>query len=105
TTHTKMKKIIQIFAMVALFIGATLNTTAQTPDWNTNGNDVSSGEWFGADPNSSEPVSFEHRADVDESRFEWHTTDGALMEVMRLERNGYLGVGTHQPRSRITVAP
>ena len=101
-----MNKIILNFAAVVLFTAVSVSSFAQTPpDWSTNGNGIFGTEWFGALPNSISPVLFQHRANVDESSFEWYTTDGNLQEVMRLDRNGYLGVGALETRSRITIAP
>lgn len=91
-----MKNIINFFAMVALFLCATLTVNAQ--EWETNGNEIISGEWFGGDPNSNEPVRFEHRANEDESRFEWRTHDGTSVdERMRLTRDGWLGLNIPAP--------
>lgn len=102
TTISKMKKTIQILATVPIFLVATLNVNAQ--DWDTNGNEIIGGEWFGADPNSDIPVSFEHRADDPASRFEWRTHDGtAVDERMRLTRNGWLGLGTNNPTRKFHI--
>ena len=97
-----MKNTFQTLTAVALFLGATLNSIAQT--WNTGGNEIIGSEWFGADPNSDIPVRFEHRADEDESRFEWYTHDGVdVDERMRLTREGELGIGTTSPEDLFHV--
>jgi len=57
-----MKKTIQFFATVVLFLGATINVSAQA--WNISGNNIGGGEWFGADNNSIIPVRYEHQADA-----------------------------------------
>lgn len=54
-----MKTTIQIFAIVALSMIATLNTNAQ---WNTTGNTIFTNEWFGADAASTIPLDIRHRA-------------------------------------------
>src|SRR5690606_8299798 len=66
-------------------------------------NTINTTEWFGADPNSDIPVSFEHRADDPASYYEWHTTDGTLQERMRLTRDGWLGLGTSNPTQKFHI--
>jgi hypothetical protein len=80
-----------------LFI-CSLVSYAQPPDWNTAGNTVSGGVWFGANTSSDEPVSFEHQADDDASSFIWSTTTSTtLLPRMILTRPGWLGLNTASP--------
>lgn len=64
----KTKTKISIIAVVLMMTTQVLNA-----QWETTGNIVGFTDWFGALPLSDEPVRFEHRAEEDESRFEWYT--------------------------------
>jgi len=96
-----MKNKIQIFAMVVMYVAATLDSIAQ--DWSTDGNEIIGPEWFGADDNSLIPVQFRHEADISNSYFEWFTTEGTTLPRMRLTRDGELGIGISAPEDLFHV--
>jgi hypothetical protein len=91
-----------ILFFTALF--CSLLSYAQPPDWNTAGNTVSTGDWFGADTGSDMPISFEHQANHASSSFLWSTTTGSfLFPRMILTRPGWLGINTTTPLMRFHV--
>jgi Chaperone of endosialidase len=69
-------------------------------NWETSGNDVSTGEWYGAISSSTQPIQFRHQANGAQSNFQWWTNNGTLAERMRLSQAGFLGLNTGSPLAR-----
>jgi hypothetical protein len=85
-----------------------LHASAQTPDWNTAGNNIISSEWFGADGSSIVPLQIRH--DAGDQPIELYSTGDANPEVFltptltgidyathydfTFDVSGNLGVGT-----------
>ena len=58
-----MKNSIIKLKLVSILMLTTISLCAQFPDWNTAGNNLSGGEWFGADGTSSIPLEIRHDGD------------------------------------------
>lgn len=97
-----MKNSIIKLKLVSILMLTTISLCAQFPDWNTAGNNLSGGEWFGADGTSSIPLEIRH--DGDEPII--FSTNG--LERMRIMEYGNVGVGTavtgYKFESRLTNA-
>ena len=51
------------FLGCAAAFSTALSASAQVPDWSTGGNNITTGEWFGADGSSTIPLEIRHDAD------------------------------------------
>lgn len=93
TTINKMKNTIQYLLAGVLLIGVTAHSSGQ--HWNTNGNTILGGEWFGADAASTIALDIRHRANFP---MFFSTNNTNRMSILQY---GNVGVGTFQnPLSR-----
>lgn len=69
----------RILGCLAAFV-MTLHASAQVPDWNTGGNNITTGEWFGADGSSTIPLRIRHDAN---QPIEWYTDAIHRMQLSR----------------------